>query len=123
MASAESGRGLEQAKHWEHALRQALMPVTPQSSNAKDSENRSSNGDSQPDQQVDISQLYQIFPEDVLGSGQFGIVYGGTLPVTRLLPLSPYPEVSIAMNLRSMTTILGPKYAVKLLKKIYVNFV
>nr|KAG5712269.1 hypothetical protein BaRGS_023848 [Batillaria attramentaria] len=29
------------------------------------------------DKQVDISQLYQIFPEDVLGSGQFGIVYGG----------------------------------------------
>ena len=27
--------------------------------------------------QPDISQLYQIFPEDVLGSGQFGIVYGG----------------------------------------------
>jgi len=25
----------------------------------------------------DISQLYQIFPDDVLGSGQFGIVYGG----------------------------------------------
>ncbi len=25
----------------------------------------------------DISQLYQIFPDEVLGSGQFGIVYGG----------------------------------------------
>ncbi|XP_069119038.1 serine/threonine-protein kinase D1-like [Argopecten irradians] len=25
----------------------------------------------------DISQLYQIYPDDVLGSGQFGIVYGG----------------------------------------------
>lgn len=24
-----------------------------------------------------MSQLYQIFPDDVLGSGQFGIVYGG----------------------------------------------
>jgi protein kinase D len=35
VASAESGSGLEQARHWEHALRQALMPVTPQSSNAK----------------------------------------------------------------------------------------
>lgn len=26
---------------------------------------------------TDMSQLYQIFPDEVLGSGQFGIVYGG----------------------------------------------
>lgn len=26
---------------------------------------------------ADISQLYQIFPDEVLGSGQFGTVYGG----------------------------------------------
>lgn len=26
----------------------------------------------------DISTVYQIFPDEVLGSGQFGIVYGGT---------------------------------------------
>ncbi|CAJ0946685.1 unnamed protein product [Ranitomeya imitator] len=26
---------------------------------------------------VDISSVYQIFPDEVLGSGQFGIVYGG----------------------------------------------
>lgn len=25
----------------------------------------------------DISQIYQIFPHEVLGSGQFGTVYGG----------------------------------------------
>jgi hypothetical protein len=25
----------------------------------------------------DISKLFQIFPDEVLGSGQFGIVYGG----------------------------------------------
>lgn len=24
-----------------------------------------------------MGQLYQIFPEEVLGSGQFGVVYGG----------------------------------------------
>ena len=30
-----------------------------------------------PEEPTDISQLYQIFPDDVLGSGQFGIVYGG----------------------------------------------
>ncbi len=27
----------------------------------------------------DISQYYQIFPDEILGSGQFGIVYGGRL--------------------------------------------
>lgn len=26
---------------------------------------------------TDMSQLYQISPDEVLGSGQFGIVYGG----------------------------------------------
>lgn len=36
VTSPESGSGLEQARHWEQALRQALMPVTPQSSNAVD---------------------------------------------------------------------------------------
>lgn len=31
-----------------------------------------------PEERVtDMSQLYQIFPDEVLGSGQFGIVYGG----------------------------------------------
>ncbi|CAH2324934.1 serine threonine- kinase D3-like [Pelobates cultripes] len=28
-------------------------------------------------QNLDISHMYQIFPDDVLGSGQFGIVFGG----------------------------------------------
>ena len=32
--------------------------------------------------ETEISQAYQIFPDEVLGSGQFGIVYGG---VHRLL--------------------------------------
>ena len=27
----------------------------------------------------DISQHYQIFPDEILGSGQFGIVYGGMI--------------------------------------------
>jgi protein kinase D len=26
---------------------------------------------------MDMSQIYQIYPDEVLGSGQFGIVYGG----------------------------------------------
>ena len=29
------------------------------------------------DEEQDISQAYQIFLDEVLGSGQFGIVYGG----------------------------------------------
>ena len=33
--------------------------------------------DEREDRITDISQLYQIFPDEVLGSGQFGIVYGG----------------------------------------------
>lgn len=34
----------------------------------------------EPEERVkDMSQLYQIFPDEVLGSGQFGIVYGGTI--------------------------------------------
>uniref|UniRef100_A0A8C2E855 protein kinase C n=1 Tax=Cyprinus carpio TaxID=7962 RepID=A0A8C2E855_CYPCA len=41
---------------WESALNQALRPV----------------------QGTDISELYQIFSDEVLGSGQFGVVYGGT---------------------------------------------
>ena len=32
VVSSESGKGLEQARHWETAIRQALMPVTPTSS-------------------------------------------------------------------------------------------
>ena len=32
VVSSESGKGLEQARHWENAIRQALMPVTPTSS-------------------------------------------------------------------------------------------
>ncbi|XP_041352348.1 serine/threonine-protein kinase D3-like isoform X2 [Gigantopelta aegis] len=78
VSSPESGIGLEQAKHWEQALRQALMPLTPTSSVTEDEKGSTANGGgSIKNKQPDISQLYQIFPEDVLGSGQFGIVYGG----------------------------------------------
>ena len=33
----------------------------------------------------DIAKLYKIFPDDVLGSGQFGIVYGGKISVFYIL--------------------------------------
>uniref|UniRef100_A0A4W3KJ94 protein kinase C n=1 Tax=Callorhinchus milii TaxID=7868 RepID=A0A4W3KJ94_CALMI len=60
-ALAASGVGIDVARSWEKAIRQALMPVTPQASVCT----------------VDISSVYQIFADEVLGSGQFGIVYGG----------------------------------------------
>ena len=37
----------------------------------------SADGEEATKQEKDISQAYQIFPDEVLGSGQFGIVYGG----------------------------------------------
>uniref|UniRef100_A0A8B9LCK3 protein kinase C n=1 Tax=Astyanax mexicanus TaxID=7994 RepID=A0A8B9LCK3_ASTMX len=79
---AASGVGLEVAQGWEKAIRQALMPVpvTPQPSvgNAADELSISiSVANSQIQENVDISSVYQIFADEVLGSGQFGIVYGG----------------------------------------------
>ncbi|XP_062857803.1 serine/threonine-protein kinase D3-like [Trichomycterus rosablanca] len=81
---AASGVGLEVAQAWEKAIRQALMPVTPQpsvcSGQGKDHKELSisiSVSNSQITENVDISSVYQIFADEVLGSGQFGIVYGG----------------------------------------------
>ncbi|XP_039604034.1 serine/threonine-protein kinase D3 [Polypterus senegalus] len=83
---AASGVGLEVAQSWEKAIRQALMPVTPQASvctvagQGKDHKELSisiSVSNYQIQENVDISSVYQIFADEVLGSGQFGIVYGG----------------------------------------------
>ncbi|XP_052475739.1 serine/threonine-protein kinase D3 [Carassius gibelio] len=87
-ALAASGMGLEVAQGLERAIRQALMPVpvTPQPSmgatvgQSKDHKELSisiSVSKSQIQENVDISSIYQIFADEVLGSGQFGIVYGG----------------------------------------------
>uniref|UniRef100_A0A023F3P7 protein kinase C n=2 Tax=Triatoma infestans TaxID=30076 RepID=A0A023F3P7_TRIIF len=57
-------------KSWENAIRQALMPVTTNHSTTSDCNDSES-------KITDMTQLYQIFPDEVLGSGQFGIVYGG----------------------------------------------
>ncbi|XP_019880244.1 serine/threonine-protein kinase D3 isoform X2 [Aethina tumida] len=65
----DSGIGAYLAKSWETTIRQALLPVT---SNSKPEEMTASE-----EQVTDMSQIYQIFPDEVLGSGQFGIVYGG----------------------------------------------
>ncbi|XP_014008076.1 serine/threonine-protein kinase D3 [Salmo salar] len=86
-ALAASGMGMEVAQGWEKAIRQALMPATPQPSVAtkagqsKDHKQELSVSISvsncQIKENVDISSVYQIFSDEVLGSGQFGIVYGG----------------------------------------------
>uniref|UniRef100_A0A671X2Q4 Serine/threonine-protein kinase n=1 Tax=Sparus aurata TaxID=8175 RepID=A0A671X2Q4_SPAAU len=83
---AASGVGRDVGQSWEKAIRQAMMPVTPKASvgtgpgQAKDHKELSisiSVSNSQIQENVDISSVYQIFADEVLGSGQFGIVYGG----------------------------------------------
>ncbi|TKC36179.1 hypothetical protein EI555_006825 [Monodon monoceros] len=79
-----SGIGADVAKMWEMAIRHALMPVIPKGSSVGSGTNvhrdislSISVSNSQIQENVDISTVYQIFPDEVLGSGQFGIVYGG----------------------------------------------
>ncbi|XP_026996681.1 serine/threonine-protein kinase D2 [Tachysurus fulvidraco] len=79
-----SGVGQEAAKAWESAIRQALMPVifqdNPLSEGSTPHRQASvsiSVSNSQIQENVDIGMIYQIFADEVLGSGQFGVVYGG----------------------------------------------
>ncbi|XP_078389226.1 serine/threonine-protein kinase D2-like [Cetorhinus maximus] len=76
--------GAEEDKAWENAIRQALKPVIFQDTvNAQEQTPRRqasvnfSVSNSQILENVDIATVYQIFADEVLGSGQFGIVYGG----------------------------------------------
>ncbi|KFO29266.1 Serine/threonine-protein kinase D1 [Fukomys damarensis] len=79
-----SGVGADVARRWEMAIQHALMPVIPKGSSVgsgtyshKDISVSISVSNCQIQENVDISTVYQIFPDEVLGSGQFGIVYGG----------------------------------------------
>ncbi|XP_069494606.1 serine/threonine-protein kinase D1 isoform X2 [Ambystoma mexicanum] len=79
-----SGAGLEVARMWERAIQHALMPVNPKGLTSgsahghhRDASISISVSNCQIQENVDISTVYQIFPDEVLGSGQFGIVYGG----------------------------------------------
>uniref|UniRef100_A0A914VIW6 Protein kinase C n=1 Tax=Plectus sambesii TaxID=2011161 RepID=A0A914VIW6_9BILA len=81
----------ETAQIWSTAIKQALMPVTPQSSSATGATSAQQQmaqlkvptpGDTghlgvQIQTEQEFSQLYQIFADEILGSGQFGTVYGG----------------------------------------------
>ncbi|XP_020834129.1 serine/threonine-protein kinase D2 [Phascolarctos cinereus] len=78
------GQGAETARGWETAIRQALMPVilqdapsTPGHAPHRQASLSISVSNSQIQENVDIATVYQIFPDEVLGSGQFGVVYGG----------------------------------------------
>ncbi|XP_036397906.1 serine/threonine-protein kinase D1 isoform X2 [Megalops cyprinoides] len=79
-----SGVGQDVARMWEMAIQHALMPVISKGlshggrhSHHKDVSVSISVSNCQIQENVDISSIYQIFPDEVLGSGQFGIVYGG----------------------------------------------
>jgi len=80
------GDDLDISIGWEVSVRQAYMPVNGATEPgksvtfAKGVTGGSAVEARQTQQQqndIDISQQYQIFPDEVLGSGQFGIVYGG----------------------------------------------
>uniref|UniRef100_A0A674A8T1 Serine/threonine-protein kinase n=1 Tax=Salmo trutta TaxID=8032 RepID=A0A674A8T1_SALTR len=74
-----SGVGPDVARMWEIAIQHALMPAISKgpSHGSHDVSVSISVSNCQIQENVDISSVYQIFPDEVLGSGQFGIVYGG----------------------------------------------
>uniref|UniRef100_UPI00358F666D serine/threonine-protein kinase D1-like n=1 Tax=Myxine glutinosa TaxID=7769 RepID=UPI00358F666D len=83
---AVCGIGVEVARGWEDAIRKALMPVASQGCAVRGDRGSEKHRDigvsisisnCQVKENVDISSMYQIFPDEVLGSGQFGVVYGG----------------------------------------------
>lgn len=79
--NVNSGNALE----WARAIKQSLMPVAPNTNtsipkvilNDTSDITNSANQLSSPGETEDIHVIYQIFPDEVLGSGQFGVVYGG----------------------------------------------
>jgi len=66
---------------WETAIKLAFKPVqsssTPDAVTVTPAKEEKEKEKEKEGKETDISQAYQIFPDEVLGSGQFGIVYGG----------------------------------------------
>ncbi|XP_041969337.1 serine/threonine-protein kinase D1 [Aricia agestis] len=88
----DSGVGAYLARPWETALRHALMPHTrsgqgaytvpaPDGAAGAGGAGGGAAGDAagagEAARGAEMAQLYRIHPDEVLGSGQFGIVYGG----------------------------------------------
>uniref|UniRef100_A0A3Q3EGT7 Serine/threonine-protein kinase n=1 Tax=Labrus bergylta TaxID=56723 RepID=A0A3Q3EGT7_9LABR len=80
--SSVSGVGQDVSRMWEMAIQHALMPAV--STGISHNPHRGGHisisisvSNCQIQENVDINSVYQIFPDEVLGSGQFGIVYGG----------------------------------------------
>ncbi|KAL7992496.1 hypothetical protein Chor_016752 [Crotalus horridus] len=79
-----NGCGPNVARMWEMAIQHALMPVISKGTSTASGPSLHRNisisisvSNCEVQENVDISAVYQIFPDEVLGSGQFGIVYGG----------------------------------------------
>ena len=112
---------------WESSIRQALQPpgdqgVTSDTAEAGTEAELPEAGagvgaaeGNRDGRDTEISQAYQIFPDEVLGSGQFGIVYGGVHRMTgnsvaiKIIDKMRFPtkqetalknEVSILQNLQ-----------------------
>ncbi|XP_046849101.1 serine/threonine-protein kinase D3-like isoform X2 [Xenia sp. Carnegie-2017] len=81
----DAGIGTRLGLAWAEAIKSALNPgcVTPQTSTTAGSKQQEKEEKPKDEKQTelkpkqDLSQLYQVFPDEILGSGQFGIVYGG----------------------------------------------
>ena len=112
---------------WESSIRQALQPPGDQGVTSDTAEagteaelpetgaGASAAEGSRDGRDTEISQAYQIFPDEVLGSEQFGIVYGGVHRMTgnsvaiKIIDKMRFPtkqetalknEVSILQNLQ-----------------------
>nr|XP_057946849.1 serine/threonine-protein kinase D1-like isoform X1 [Doryrhamphus excisus] len=79
-----SGTGQDVSRMWEMAIKHALMPAVStgishgcHGDGHKEVSVSFSVSNRHIQENVDINSVYQIFPDEVLGSGQFGIVYGG----------------------------------------------
>uniref|UniRef100_H2ZEW3 Uncharacterized protein n=1 Tax=Ciona savignyi TaxID=51511 RepID=H2ZEW3_CIOSA len=81
LVSDDSGEMSENVVDWHTQVYQALTPVDRKQDSTSGvkriSVMISLTKDPEDSKATDISQIYQVFPDEVLGSGQFGTVYGG----------------------------------------------